>query len=189
MQSSERENLKTALILIDIQQDYFPGGKMELSNPEKASLNAKKILDEFRKEKSPVIHIQHKSTRPDSKFFIPGTRGMEIHKNVKPIEREIVIIKNYPNSFRETELLETLHKMNIEKLVICGMMTHMCVDATTRHAKDLGFDCIVIGDACATKDLEIFGEKVEASEVQKSFLAAMDYYYSAVMTTEKYLSL
>jgi nicotinamidase-related amidase len=64
----------------------------------------------------------------------------------------------------------------------------MCVDATTRAAKDLGFNCVVIGDACATKDLEINNVKANAADVQTSFLAALNYYYSTVMTTEQYLN-
>ncbi|MAN27678.1 MULTISPECIES: cysteine hydrolase family protein [Mesonia] len=179
--------METALLLIDIQNDYFPNGKMELSHPEKASLNAKKILEKFRKEKLPVIHIQHQSTRPEATFFIPETQGVEIHENVKPIAGEKIIVKHFPNSFRETELITTLEEMGVKKLVICGMMTHMCVDATTRAAKDFGLECIVIGDACATKDLEINGEQVKAKEVQKSFLAAFNYFYSEVLTTEKFL--
>ncbi|MDN3594473.1 cysteine hydrolase family protein [Zunongwangia endophytica] len=181
--------MDTALILIDIQNDYFENGKMELSQPEEASLNVKKILEEFRKEKLPIIHIQHESLRSDASFFVPKTEGVEIHENVKPIDGEKIIIKHFPNSFIETELLKTLKDKGINKLVICGMMTHMCVDATTRAAKDFGFDCTVIADACATKDLEIHGEHVKANEVQKSFLAALDYFYSDVLTTEKFLKI
>ena len=86
------------------------------------------------------------------------------------------------------KLLEYLQSQNITDLVICGMMTHMCVDATVRAAKDFGFNCIVIGDACTTKELEINGQNVKVSEVQKSFLAALNYFYSTVVSTEKYLS-
>ncbi len=179
--------METALILIDIQNDYFTGGTMELYQSEKACENAGKILRKFRKEKRPVIHIQHNSTREGATFFIPNTRGVEIHKNVAPLKDEKVIVKHYPNSFRETELLETLRELQVEKLVIFGMMTHMCLDATVRASKDFGFECVVIGDACATKDLEINGEKVKAKEVQKSFLAALSYFYANVMTTRNYL--
>ncbi|WBL22741.1 cysteine hydrolase family protein [Zunongwangia sp. HRR-M8] len=178
---------ETALILIDIQNDYFPNGNMELSEPENASLNAKKILEEFRKKNLHIIHIQHQSLAPGSTFFIPETKGVEIHKNVAPLTGEKIVIKHFPNSFRETNLLQTLQEKGIKNLIICGMMTHMCVDATTRAAKDFGFDCVVIGDACATRDLEINSEKVEASEVQKSFLAALNYFYSEVTNTEDFL--
>lgn len=187
IEAQQPKNMKTALILIDIQNDYFENGKMELSEPEIASQNAGKILQKFRTEKSPVIHIQHKSTRPDASFFIPGTNGVNIHKSVKPKEGEKIITK-LPNSFRETDLLKTLKDLGIDRVVICGMMTHMCVDATTRAAKDFGFDCIVIGDACATKKLEINGEKVKASEVQKSFLSALNYFYANVINTDEYFT-
>ncbi|WP_320243789.1 isochorismatase family protein [Tenacibaculum sp. 1B UA] len=106
----------------------------------------------------------------------------------KKTKNEKIITKNYPNSFRETELLEYLKVIGIEKLVISGMMTHMCIDATIRAAKDFGFECIVISDACATKDLEINTEMVKAKEVQKAFLGALNYYYSTVLTTEQFLN-
>lgn len=180
--------MKTALLLIDIQNDYFPNGKMELSGAIEASENAKKLLGKFRKSKDPVIHIQHLSARPDASFFIPETAGVEIHNSVKPLSSETVIKKHFPNSFRETKLLELLKSQNIEKLILCGMMTHMCVDATTRAAKDYGFECIVIGDACATKDLEVNGETVSAKDVHTSFLAALNYYYSRVLSSDDFLA-
>jgi len=181
--------MKTALLLIDIQNDYFDNGTMALVGSEEASKNAKLILDRFRADDLPIIHIQHIATKPTATFFLPNTTGADIHKNVRPLGKEKVIIKHYPNSFRDTELLDYLRTLNIKDLVICGMMTHMCVDATTRAAKDFGFNCIVIADACATKDLEINGKKVKAEEVQKSFLAALNDFYSTVITTNQYLNL
>ncbi|RZT96156.1 nicotinamidase-related amidase [Ancylomarina subtilis] len=181
------KDMKTALVLIDIQNDYFKDGKMELYNPEKAGDNAKILLNAFRKNNMPVIHIQHLSTRAGSTFFIPKTLGAEINERVKPLNNEKIIIKHYPNSFRETNLWDYLKSMDIEKLVICGMMTHMCVDATVRAAKDYGFECLVVGDACATKNLEINHETVKASDVQKAFLSALNYFYASVVTTEQFL--
>jgi nicotinamidase-related amidase len=178
---------KKALLIIDIQNDYFEGGANPLVGSFDASINAKALLKNFRENFLSVIHIQHFSARAGSTFFIPNTKGVEIHENVTPIAGEKIIAKNYPNGFRETDLLDYLKSNNITDLVICGMMTQMCVDATTRAAKDFGFDCIVIGDACATKDLEFQGKKVEASEVQKSFLAALNYFYSTVKNTQEYL--
>lgn len=69
------------------------------------------------------------------------------------------------------------------------MMTHMCIDATTRAAKDLGFNITLIGDACATKDLEIHGERVAARDVHNSFLAALNNTYANVIATEQYLGI
>jgi len=179
--------MNEALIIIDIQNDYFDGGANPLTGSLEASLNAGALLDDFRARSLPVIHIRHLSTRPGSTFFIPGTHGAEIHENVAPIEGEKVIEKHFPNSFRETDLLEYLHSNGITDLVVCGMMTQMCVDATVRAAKDLGFSCIVAGDACATRSLEIGGKSVSATDVQTALLAALNYFYSTVISTREYL--
>ena len=179
--------MKTALLLIDIQNDYFENGKMTLVESDKAAENAKLLLNRFRTESLPIIHIQHIATSVAATFFLPETTGAEIHESVRPLPTEKILIKHFPNSFRETGLLEYLKSNKIENLVIGGMMTHMCVDATTRAAKDFGFNCTVIGDACATKDLEVNNEIVTANHVQMSFLAALNYFYSTVMSTGNYL--
>ena len=186
-QQKPSNNMKKALVLIDIQNDYFENGRMPLVGSVEASLNARQIIDKFRADGSSIIHIQHIAERPASTFFVPQTKGSDIHDNVKPIADEKVIIKHYPNGFRETELLDYLKSNDITDLVICGMMTHMCVDATVRAAKDYGFNCKVISDACATRDLEINGETVKAAEVHKSFLAAFNGFYASVKTTKGYL--
>ncbi|GAF05639.1 cysteine hydrolase family protein [Saccharicrinis fermentans] len=180
--------MKEGLIIIDIQNDYFDKGTMPLVNSDNACKNAKLLLERFRSKNLPVIFIQHIATRPLATFFLPNTKGAKIHETVRPMENERVIIKHLPNSFKETNLLDFLKEKQITDLVICGMMTHMCVDATTRAAKDFGFNITVIGDACATKDLEINGQLVIASEVQNSFLAALNYFYSTVKTTKQYLN-
>ena len=177
-----------ALVIIDIQNDYFENGAMTLVNSDKASERAKLILERFRKDNLPIIHIQHVATRPTATFFLPNTKGAEIHANVAPLFQEKIILKHYPNSFKDTDLFDYLTSNHITDLVICGMMTHMCVDATVRAAKDFGFTIELIGDACATKDLEIHGQSVKAGEVQKSFLAALHNFYANVLTTEEYLT-
>jgi nicotinamidase-related amidase len=182
-----RTTMNTALLLIDIQNDYFPGGTMELADPDQAAGNARLLLQKFRKEKMPIVHIRHIATKPTATFFLPGTPGSEIHASVQPETDEKIIIKHFPNSFRETELLEYLKSNNISTLVICGMMTHMCVDATVRAAKDFGFNCTVIGDACATRELEIHGERVRARDVHNAFLSALNGTYAEVKTAAEYL--
>ena len=180
--------MKTALIIIDVQNDYFDNGAMTLVGSDKAAENARLILDGFRADSRPIIHIQHTAARPAATFLLPNTIGAEIHRNVMPSGGEKVIVKHYPNSFRETELLDYLQNNDISNLVVCGMMTHMCVDATVRAAKDFGFTIVLIGDACATKNLEINGQIVNAEDVQKSFLAALNYFYATVQTTGRYLN-
>jgi nicotinamidase-related amidase len=182
-----KNSMRKALLLVDLQNDYFPGGKMTLDGADEAVLNARLLLDRFRKEFWPVFHIRHVAMKPEATFFLPGTAGSRIHPNVGPLTGENVITKNYPNAFRDTALLNLLRKLDIQELVICGMMTHMCIDATTRAAKDFGYSCTVIGDACATKALEINGQVVSSKNVHLSFLAALAAYYSNVITTEEFL--
>ena len=168
--------MKTALLLIDIQNDYFPGGKMELVKPLDAARNAYELLQCFREHDLYHVHIQHVSTRPGATFFLPGDRGADIHDSVAHFEGEPLVIKHYPNSFRETRLAEMLSANGIERLVITGMMTHMCVDATARAAGDLGYKIVVAEDACATRDLTYGETTIPAEHVHKAFLAALRTY-------------
>ncbi len=177
--------MKNALLLIDIQNDYFPQGRMELEGSLAAAQRAKTLLDLFREKNWPIFHIQHISTRPTASFFLPGTPGAEIHEVVKPVGGEAVIQKNFPNSFRNTDLLARLQKMEIQGLVICGMMTHMCVDATVRAAFDHGFECVTVHDACATKALQFKGEEIPAVKVHSSFLAALTAVYTRALTSQE----
>lgn len=181
--------MNTALLLIDIQNDYFPGGKMELEGSIEASEKAKQILTYFREKKLPVIHIQHISVRPGASFFIPGTEGAEIQCNVKPMAGEIIVQKNFPNSFRNTNLLQELKSKDVNSIIICGMMTHMCVDATTRAAFDFGFDCIVLHDACATKALSFNNKIIPAEYVHTTFMAALSGVYAKIIATNEFISI
>lgn len=176
--------MNKALIIIDIQNDYFKGGNCELVNPMEASLKAKELLEYFRKNNLPVFHVQHINLRKGATYFLPNTKGVQIHENVKPFENEIVIQKNFPNSFLETNLEVELEKLIVNELVICGMMSHMCIDSTTRAAFDLGFDCIVAHDACTTKDLVFLDKKVNASEVHNSFMSALGSVFAKVLDTK-----
>ena len=181
--------MQTALLIIDIQNDYFPSGKRELEGSLQASLQARKLLEHFRMLGLPRVIIQHLSTQPGATAFLPSSHGVQIHPNVQPEEGEVVIQKHYPNSFRETPLLETLRNLGVELLVICGMMTHMCVDAGTRAAVDHGFTCLVAQDACATRALSFGGITVTAEQVHLSFLAALQAAYAQVLPTDEILQI
>jgi nicotinamidase-related amidase len=179
---------KEALLVIDIQNDYFPGGAYPLVNPEAAAKKARQLLEDFRSKDKTVVHVQHISTRDDAGFFLPGTAGVDIHNEVLPANGERVITKHTPNSFHETELLAYLRQEGITDLAICGMMTQMCVDTGVRAAKHHGFNVTLIADACATLDLEFQGEKVPAKQVQASFLSALQFFYADVITAGQYLA-
>ena len=165
---------KTALLLIDIQEFYFPGGKMQLENPEAAGMNAGLLLEHFRKMGMPVYHVRHN--------FEPGGN---IHPFVKPLEGEPVISKDEVNAFLNTDLLELIRHDTVEQLVICGMQTHMCVEAAVRAAHDLGFPVLLVSDACATRALQYEEHIITAKNVQYSTLSTLQGTYARVITTDQ----
>lgn len=179
--------MKQALIIVDIQNDYFPNGSFELVGIEQATQNAARLLHKFRDQHAPIFHIQHLSTESDATFFLPNTKGAEIHESVAPKPDGTVIVKHFPNSFRETCLLESLQENEVEEAVICGAMSHMCIDATTRAAFDLGFQCIVIEDACATLDLEYQEKTVKAADVHAAFMSALAMCYAKVISIDEFI--
>jgi len=174
-----------ALIVVDIQNDYFPGGAHPLVGPEAAAERARLLLDAFRASGETVVHVQHVWDEPDAPFMRPGTVGVEIHPSLAPAEGETVIRKAHPNSFLETGLEELLRGASVDSLVVCGMMTSMCVDATVRAASDLGFAVSVAHDACAAPNLVFAGREVPAADVHAAFLAALDGSYARVAAAEE----
>lgn len=182
--------MKKALVIIDIQNDYFPGGTHTLFEVEQAGSNAHEVLVYARNKGFEIIHVQHIAVNEGADFFLAETEGAKINNCVQPNDGEKIIIKNYPNSFRDTDLLNHLRKNEINDLVVCGMMTDVCVAATVRAAMDFGFNTTIIGDACATEDRQLYGKTVEAKDIHTSFLAgltALGNVYADVITTEQFL--
>jgi nicotinamidase-related amidase len=179
--------MQYGLILIDIQNDYFEGGRHPLVQPNEAAANALLVLSAFRAKGWPIFHVQHISTKPSATFFLPNTPGAEFYADTAPVGGEPVILKHKPNSFLGTDLAERLTQYNVDQLVVCGMMTHMCVDTTVRAAADLGYSVTLISDACATRDLLWAGETVPAGQVQRAYLAALDGSFARVVSANDWL--
>jgi nicotinamidase-related amidase len=180
--------MTTALVLIDLQNDYFPGGAMELVGSEAAVAQARTLLEAFRSRGLPLFHIQHISKRAGATFFLPNTKGVEIHAAVAPAPGEPIVNKHFPSSFRETTLLDNLRGVGATKVVFAGMMTHMCVDTTVRAAADLGFECLLAQDGCATKALQFSGNPVSADQVQWAYLAALNGAFAKVQPAQALIS-
>jgi nicotinamidase-related amidase len=142
-------------------------------------------LKSFRERRLPVIHIQHIAKRAGATFFLPGTRGAEIHPMVQPANGESVLVKHFPNSFRETALLGELRALDAKNVVFAGMMTHMCVDTTVRAASDFGFQCSLAEDACATRPLVFGSQTVEAEKVQLAYLAGLNGAFASVRPAQE----
>ncbi|RXJ65458.1 isochorismatase [Halarcobacter ebronensis] len=179
-----------ALLLVDFQNDYFSsykGAKFPLDKCEEASLNAAKILAKFREKKYNIVHIRHEKDSENATFFKKDTIGAQIHNNVVPKANEKIITKNFPNSFLYTDLKEYLDKLGIKKLIIVGAMSHMCIDATVRAASDLGYDCTVVSDSCATKSLQYATVEIPSLFVHATIMAALEFAYSKVINTDKLL--
>lgn len=179
--------MNTALLIVEVQNDYFPNGRIPLERSLEATSKIEAALRHYRDAKRPVIHVQHISTHPDATYFLPCTKGAEFYQSVQPHKNETIVKKHYPNSFKDTILLNHLIKNQINHLVICGMMTQTAIDATVRAAYDLGFTCTVLADACAAKQLEFNHNIINEQNVSYAFLAALQPGYATVLSTDDYL--
>ncbi|WP_223461676.1 MULTISPECIES: cysteine hydrolase family protein [unclassified Pseudomonas] len=179
---------KQALIVVDIQNDYFPQGKWPLVGADAAADNAARLIKAFRDAGDSVVHIRHEFTSEEAPFFSPNSEGAKLHPKVLNRADEPVVLKHFVNSFRETELKSILDEQGIKELVVVGSMSHMCVDGITRAAADFGYKVTVIHDACATRDLEFNGVTVPATQVHAAFMAALAFAYASVVSTNDFLA-
>ncbi|WP_454725703.1 MULTISPECIES: cysteine hydrolase family protein [Cupriavidus] len=179
---------RRALIVIDIQNDYFPGGRWTLSGMDQAADNAARLIAAMRASGEPVIHIRHEFPTADAPFFTPGSQGAQIHPKAKNLESEAVVLKHYINAYRDTDLKAILDRHGVEEVVICGAMSHMCVDAATRASNDFGYACTVVHDACASRDLTFGDLTIPAAHAHGAFMAALGFAYADVVSTADWLA-
>jgi nicotinamidase-related amidase len=173
-----------ALLIVDIQNDYFRGGAHPLVGPDEAAAAASRLLATFRSAHAPVLHLQHVWDAPEAEFMRPGTEGVEIHPAVAPADGELVLTKEQPNGFLGTGLESELRDREIDQLVVAGMMTSTCVDSTVRAAADLGFEITLAHDACAAPDLEFEGLTVPGDTVHTAFVAALADDYADALSAD-----
>lgn len=175
-----------ALLLIDIQNDYFEGGKWPLFNMSNAASNAAKLLKLARENGMLVVHVRHEFAGADAPFFAPGSEGARIHPKVSPLETENIIVKHQINAFRDTNLKALLDKSNVSEVIICGAMSNVCIDAAARAAADYGYKVTVVHDACAAMDGEFEGEVTPAKQVHVAYMAALKFGYASVISAEEF---
>lgn len=179
---------KTALILIDIQNDYFEGGLWLVDKMQQAANNAKRLLDNARRNDDMIFHIYHEIPSDEAPFFRPGTHGAKIHDCVAPKGQEKLILKHRPNSFHNTSLRQDLEAAGITDVVICGAMSQMCIDATARAAADFGYAVTVVADACGAKEQAFNDQVVPAEQVHAAFMGSLALTYAQVVLVDAYLS-
>ena len=178
---------KTALLIIDMQNDYFPNGAFTLNGIEAAAVNARHVLDRFREQANTIVHVRHEFASSEAPFFVPDSEGAKIHETLWPQEGEHQVLKHEVNSFKGTDLHALLQKEGITQLVIVGAMSHICIDAVTRAAADLGYSNTVLHDACATLDVSFNGVTVPAAHVHATIMAALEFAYADVISTDAFL--
>lgn len=164
----------TALLVIDIQDFYYPGGALPLAGPEAAGANAAKLLAAARAKGAFIVHVGHNAKA-----------GRGFHADVAPLPGETVVMKDDINAFKGTDLQAKLQAAGVQRLVICGMQTHMCVEAASRAASDLGYEVLVVADACATRDLAYGDTKIPAAQVHAATLATLSGNYAKIVTVDE----
>ncbi|HHK73914.1 MAG TPA: cysteine hydrolase [Rhizobiales bacterium] len=177
----------TALLLVDIQNDYFESGRWPVENMEEVAANAASLLAHGRETGIMIVHIRHESPSAQAPFFRPGSRGAQIHPCVAPRDGESVILKHRPNSFHDTRLKALLDEHAITDLVICGAMSQMCIDSTTRAAVDLGYKVMLVEDACGAKEQLFRDQVIPAAQVHGAFMAPLAMSFARLVSTETVL--
>lgn len=171
-----QETKGPTLVVIDIQEFYFPDGAMPLVGPIEAVAQASRLIADWRTDGRPVVHVGH-----------TVQAGGSFHQSVLPVEGERVVMKTEVSCFNGTGLGEELKAAGVEQLIICGMQTHMCLEGAVRAAYDLGFDVVVAADACATRDLQFGDTTVAAADVHAATLATLEGGYAEVLDTDQVL--
>jgi nicotinamidase-related amidase len=182
------DNKRSAVLVVDLQNDYFPGGRWTLAGIEAAANNAAKVIASARKSGDLVVHIRHEFESDSAPFFTPGSEGAKTNASVCAVKGEHVVLKHQVNSFRDTNLKEILDGNNIEYVVVCGAMSNMCVDAVTRAAHDYGYKVSVVHDACASRDLEFNGVQIPAAQVHAAFMSSLGFAYATILSTENFVT-
>jgi nicotinamidase-related amidase len=179
---------KRAIIVVDLQTEYLSSGKLPLVGIDNAVSNAARIIDSARTRGDLLIHVRHESPTADAPFFAAGSENVEIIAAVSPLDGEKVIVKQYPNAFRNTGLKAMLDDNGVEEVVVIGAMSHMCIDATSRAAADFGYAVTVVHNACATRDIEFGGKTVQAADVHAAYMSALGWGYGQVVSVEELLA-
>ena len=178
---------KTALLIIDAQQEYFaPIGKIVLPDGPPALGRITQVLEWARARQVPVFHVVHESRRPNATTFVPGSPALAMHPAVVPASGEPVIQKHLPGAFTNTALEEELRKRGVERVIVSGFMTQMCCDTTTREAAHRGFKVTLLADATAAMDVRgPDGAVIPHDVVHRTHLGSLNGFLAEVKRTDE----
>mgnify|MGYP002788347070 CR=1 FL=1 len=143
--------MSKALLVIDLQNDYFPDGKFPLWNVDAVLQNIERAIAAANDRGIPVIHVQHVAKQGMAPFFNEGTFGAEIHPRIRAAAPNApIVVKEYADSFEKTDLEDTLSRLGVTELLVCGMMTQNCVTHTAISKAAEKYDVTVLPDCCTT---------------------------------------
>lgn len=180
---------KRALIVIDVQNEYFDGAlPISYPPPETSLANVGQAMDAARAAGVPVIVVRHGEAEPDAAIFCEGTPAWELHPEIARREWDHLVDKTLPGSFTGTPLEAILAAASVDTLAITGYMTHMCVDTTSRQAAHRGLAVEILDDATGTLALENSGGKATAEELHRATLVAQGQFFADVVSTDEWLS-
>lgn len=180
------EIMNRALLVIDVQNEYFTG-KLPVTYPENSFHNILKTIKTANNKSIPVILIQHTTPQKDAVTFVKDSHGWQIHEDILRLKHNIIIEKILPGSFTGTGLEEYLRSRNIDTLTICGYMTQMCCDTTSRQALHLGFNVEFLSDATGTKDISNYAGSISAKDLHNAILITQAMRFAKVMITEEWI--
>lgn len=179
---------KRALIVIDVQNEYFDGALPISDPPPEVSLaNVGRAMDAATEANVPVIVVRHGTTDPDSPIFKEGSHEWELHPEIDRRSRDHLVEKTFPGSFTGTSLESILTAAEIDTVAIAGYMTHMCVDTTSRQAAHRGLAVEILSDATGTLALENSGGSAGGEELHRATLVAQGQFFADVVTTTDWL--
>jgi nicotinamidase-related amidase len=181
-----RQEMKRALLVIDVQNEYFTG-KLPIAYPPGSLDNIVKAMEKARKGGIPVVVIQHTSPQKDAPVFGKGTEGWKLHPRIAEQAYDHMLEKNLPGSFTGTDLESWLRERKIDTVVITGYMTQMCCDTTARQAVHMGLAVEFLSDATGTLPVSNKAGSVTAEELHRAILVTQAMRFSRVMTTDQWI--
>lgn len=179
--------MKRALLVIDVQNEYFPGGAMPITYPEDSLGRITDAMDGAAEAGVPIVLLQHESDAPDAKAFVKGSKGWQLKGEVDVRKRSAVIPKNLPGAFSGSQLEPWLRQNGVDTVVIAGYMTQMCCDTTAREAAQRGFGVEFLSDATGTLDQSNAAGQVNAADLHRAILVTQQSRFSKVLSTDAWI--
>jgi nicotinamidase-related amidase len=179
-------NAKEALLVIDVQNEYFTG-HLPVTFPEGSLNNILKAMDFAARVGMPVAVIQHYAVTEDSPTFRKGSDEWRLHPEIEFRKRDILIEKSFPGSFTGTILEKWLRAEGVSRIAICGYMGQMCCDTTARQAFHLGFQVDFLSDAVGTLNVQNSAGAISAIDLHRAVMVTQAMLFSRVMKTEEWI--